>query len=93
MWKVFESKKTRKALQKLPIEILKKYEIWKQIVHLSGPRGLREMKGFHDEKLSGIWKKHRSSRLSKQYRVIYEVKADVIRVDVFDITAHDYRRK
>src|SRR5688500_15012781 len=28
---------------------------------ISGPRGLRAIKGFHDEALSGEWKRHRSS--------------------------------
>lgn len=35
---------------------------------LSGPPGLRLVKGFHDEALSGEWKGHRSSRLGIQYR-------------------------
>lgn len=59
---------------------------------LSGPQGLRVIKGFHDEALSGDWKGSRSSRLNEQWRVIYSVKADVITVQVVRVTPHDYRR-
>ncbi len=49
--------------------------------------------GFHDEALRGEWQGHRSSRLSEQYRIIYQVVAHEIRVHVIDLTAHDYRRR
>jgi addiction module RelE/StbE family toxin len=51
------------------------------------------IKGFNDESLSGEWKGHRSSRLGQQYRVIYRIERDEIRVEVVSLTAHDYRRK
>jgi addiction module RelE/StbE family toxin len=51
------------------------------------------IKGFHDESLKGEWKGYRSSRLGLQYRVIYEVYSEEVQVAVFDVTAHDYRRK
>ena len=82
-----------RILQKLPEEVLKRYEKWKDIVRISGPRGLREIKGFHDEPLKGDRKGQRSSRLSQQYRVIYEVVKEEVLVYVLDLTAHDYRRK
>lgn len=75
------------------MEVLAKYEKWKDIVKVSGPQGLRLIKGFHDEALRGEWKGHRSSRLSLQYRVIYKVEADRVEVLVVDVTPHDYRRK
>ena len=59
---------------------------------LSGPSGLRLIKGFHDEALGGDWKGHRSSRLNVQYRVIYRVLAEIQVFQVVSITAHDYRR-
>ena len=77
----------------MPQEILKRYEKWKDIVTISGPQGLRLIKGFHDEALRGEWKGHRSSRLGHQYRVIYRAVANEILVQVIDVTAHDYRRK
>lgn len=82
-----------KRLSRLPVEVLKRYEKWKDIVRISGPSGLRLVKGFHDEGLGGEWRGHRSSRLGHQYRVVYAVVADEIRVEVVDLTAHDYRRK
>ena len=59
---------------------------------MSGPPGLRLIKGFHDEALAGEWKGHRSSRLGDQWRVIYRVVADELLFQVASLTAHDYRR-
>ena len=93
MWDVFEHRRVVRQLQRLPLEILKRYEKWKDIIAVSGPRGLRLIRGFDDEALSGEWKNHRSSRLGQQYRVIYHVEKDIVRVEVVSVTAHDYRRK
>ena len=82
-----------RQLNKLPVDILKRYEKWKDIVALSGPQGLRVIRGFNDESLSGEWDGHRSSRLNQQYRVIYKIEKQQIRVDVVSVTPHDYRRK
>jgi len=93
MWEVYEHRGLGGRVPRLPIEIVKRYEKWKDIVRISGPAGLRLIKGFHDEALRGEWNGHRSSRLGLQYRVIYRVVAQEILVQVIDITAHDYRRK
>jgi addiction module RelE/StbE family toxin len=93
MWQVYEHRRVARRLSKLPDEILKRYEKWKDIVEVSGPEGLRLIRGFNDEALRGKWKGHRSSRLGLQYRVIYRVEADQLQVMVFELTAHDYRRK
>lgn len=93
MWQVLEKKGLRRTLVKLPLEVKKRYEKWKDIVQLSGPNGLRLIKGFHDEALSGKWKGHRSSRLGDKYRVIYLKEDDRLIVKVIDVAAHDYRRK
>jgi addiction module RelE/StbE family toxin len=77
----------------MPNQVLKRYEKWKDIVHLSGPAGLRLIRGFNDEPLRGEWKGHRYSRLGEQYGVIYKVESKRLRVMVIDLTAHDYRRK
>jgi len=92
MWEVYEHKNATKRLSKTPQEILKRYEKWKDIVEVSGPEGLKRIKGFHDEALEGKWNGHRSSRLNNQYRVIYKVEANRIVVLVMDVTPHDYRR-
>lgn len=78
---------------KVPTEILKRYEKWKDIASLSGPPGLRAIKGFRDEALSGKSDGHRSSRLNEQWRVIYRVVADALLVKVVRVTPHEYRRR
>lgn len=93
MWEIEEHRRVDKQLSgSVPIEVLKRYEKWKDIARLSGPPGLRLIKGFHDEALSGEWKDHRSSRLGLQWRVIYRVVANVLLIQVVQVTAHDYRR-
>ena len=93
MWRIEEHRRVDKQLSgSVPIEVLKRYEIWKDVARVSGPQGLRAIKGFHDEALSGEWKGHRSSLLGLQWRVIYQVDADVLLVQVVQVTAHDYRR-
>lgn len=93
MWELFEHRRVVRQLRKLPVEILKRYEKWKDIVAISGPQGLRLITGFHDEALSGEWQGHRSSRLGQQYRVLYRIEKEEIRIEVVAVTAHDYRRK
>jgi addiction module RelE/StbE family toxin len=92
MWSVYEHRRVTRQLSALPLEILKRYEKWKDIVLISGPPGLRNIKGFHDEELIGEWKGHRSSRLGLQYRVLYKILEGEVVVHVVSLTAHDYRR-
>ena len=75
-----------------PKKILQRYEKWKDIAMLSGPPELKAIKGFHDEALSGEWKGRRSSRLGRQWRVIYQVSASILLIQVVQVTPHDYRR-
>ena len=93
MWEIYEHRRARKQLDELHVEILKRYEKWKDVVRLSGPAGLRVIKGFRDESLKGDWRGHRSSRLNQQYRVIYRIDRGQVLVEVVDVAAHDYRRK
>ena len=93
MWEIFEHNALTRKLSKIPVEVLKRYEKWKDIVTISGPQGLRLIKGFHDEALKGKWQGSRSSRLGKQYRLIYKIEDKKLYVKVIDITPHDYRRK
>jgi len=92
MWRIEEHRRIDKQVSSAPIEILKRYEKWKDIASISGPPGLRLIKGFHDETLVGRWAGHRSSRLGEQWRVIYRVVAEEFAFQVASITAHDYRR-
>jgi addiction module RelE/StbE family toxin len=93
VWEIYEHRRAAARLARVPAEILKRYEKWKDIVTISGPSGLRLIKGFHDEALRGQWRGHRSSRLGLQYHLIYRVEANEVAVLVVDITAHDYRSR
>lgn len=94
MWQIEEHRRVDKQFSAaVPQEVLKRYEKWKDIAALSGPQGLRAIKGFHDEALLGAWKGHRSSRLGLQWRMIYRLAANVLLIQVVEVTPHDYRRR
>lgn len=93
MWSIYEHRRVAKQLSSMPLDVLKKYEKWKDIVYLSGPQALRQLTGLRDEALRGEWKGYRSSRLNLQYRVIYKVENEQVLVQVVNVTPHDYRRK
>ena len=92
MWRIEEHRRVEKQLDAVPGEILKRYEKWKDIAMISGPPGLRLIKGFHDEALRGEWRGYRSSRLGLQYHVIYRVIPEQSLFQVIHVTPHDYRR-
>ena len=93
MWQIYEKKTLEKIIRKIPSHVLKHYEIWKQLVEFAGPQGLRFVKGFHDEALKGSWEGYRSSRLTREWRVIYKVENKQYEVYVIDLNHHDYRSK
>lgn len=90
MWHILEHKNIGKTIRKIPVQVLKKYELWKDLVFRHGPQILKEFPGFNDEMLNGDRRGQRSSRLSMQYRVIYEVNGDIVTVYVLEITPHKY---
>jgi mRNA-degrading endonuclease RelE of RelBE toxin-antitoxin system len=90
MWRIREHRDIAKTCRRLPVAIVRKYELWKDIVFRHGPDKLREFPGFHDEKLKGKRAGQRSSRLSLQHRVIYTVERDIVTVFVLEITPHNY---
>ncbi len=90
MYTVLEHKDVIKVLRKAPLEIRKNYLAWKRIVELEGQQGLRLIKGFHDESLRGEWRGFRSSRLNRQWRVIYKVDQDRLIVYVMEVNPHTY---
>ena len=92
MWRIEEHRRVEKQVKTIPKEILKRYEKWKDIAAISGPPGLRLIKGFHDETLSGEWRGYRSSRIGLQWRAIYRIDTENLLFQVASITAHDYRR-
>ena len=90
MWHIREHHNLDKIIAKLPLQVVKKYELWKDIVFRHGPDKLSEFPGFHDEKLKGELGGQRSSRLNIQYRVIYSIEKEIVSVYVIDITPHKY---
>ena len=90
MWRIREHHKLGKVVQKLPLQVVKKFELWKNIVFRHGPDKLREFPGFHDEELKGDREGQRSSRLNIQYRIIYSIEKEAVTVYVIDITPHKY---
>ncbi|MGR3173125.1 MAG: type II toxin-antitoxin system RelE family toxin [Candidatus Scalindua sp.] len=90
MWVIKEHHDIKKICCKMPAAVVKKYELWKDIVYRHGPGKLRDFPGFNDEKLKGKRKGERSSRLSQQYRVIYSVERQIVTVFVLEITPHQY---
>ena len=92
MWQIYEHHRVARSIRRLPREVLERYEKWKDIVRVSGPEGLRSIRGFNDDALRGTWQGLRSSRLNLQYRVIYRIERDQVFVNVEKITPHDYRR-
>jgi len=90
MWRILETKELGKICKKLPSNLVKKYELWKNIVARHGPEKLKEFSGFNDETLKGQRLGQRSSRLNLQYRVIYSVEREIITVRVLEIIPHKY---
>jgi mRNA-degrading endonuclease RelE of RelBE toxin-antitoxin system len=90
MWSILEHRSIERTCTKLPVRVVRKYELWKDLVFRHGPDKLREFPGFQDEKLKGDRRGQRASRLSLQYRVIYKVQKEVVTVNVIDINAHKY---
>jgi hypothetical protein len=93
MWQVEEHHQVDQQLSgKVPTRTLKRYEIWKDIASLSGPPGLRAIRGFHDEATCEQWKEHRASRLGLHWRVIYRVLADALLIQVVQVTPNGDRK-
>lgn len=92
MWQILYHRQAVKRIKKLRPQIREKLDVWVEVATHEGPNGLKTFTGFNDEALSGDWKGFRSSRLSRQYRVIYSSDKDVLRILVVDVTAHDYKR-
>ncbi len=90
MWEILEHRSISGTCRKLPPQVVKKYELWKQIVTEHGPEKLAEFPGFNDEALKGDRKGQRSSRLNLQYRLIYTVEREIVTVYVLEITPHKY---
>jgi DNA-binding XRE family transcriptional regulator len=62
MWRIEEHRRVDKQASSLPRDILKRYEKWKDIAMLSGPPGLRLIKGFRSFRLGISIPRHLPNR-------------------------------
>lgn len=90
--RVWLTKFAEKQVKKLPKYIVAAYHTWVKTVELDGIWATRTLSGYHDEPLKGDRKGQRSVRLSKGYRVIYEIteSGNVILICVQEVNKHDY---
>lgn len=93
MWIVEISKSADKDLKRAPVQIRDAFDAWKNLIEQHGPLGIKAINGYWDHALKGEWAGARSSSLSAQWRVIYVVENQAIKILVLKITPHDYRRK
>ena len=93
MYKIETSKTADKALKKAPSEIRDYFDAWKNVIQFQGVAGVKSINGYRDHSLKGEWEGARSSSLNDQWRVIYIVLEKEVKVFVFEVTPHDYRRK
>lgn len=85
-----DDKKVLKTLNKLEKPVRAAYSAWKNILSNEGMEGLRNIKGFHFEKLKGNRKGQHSCRLNRGYRVIF-IKTDIsVIIEVLEVNKHEY---
>jgi len=87
---VLVSHDAAKTLARVPPQVKAKYTLWLSIATVSGPLGLRKIRGFGDEAFKGEWQGFRASRLSDQWRIIYRIEKDTVFVE--RVSPHDYRK-
>ena len=85
-------KSARKQLEKSPMQVQSKFNLWIASVMEIGVEEMRKFVGCHDEGLQGDRKGQRSIRLNNKWRAIYVIKNnDLIEfVEVQEITPHEY---
>lgn len=93
MWIVEIAKSAERELKKAPVEIRDSFDAWKNLIEQYGPFGVQRINGYWDHALKGEWKGARSSSLNAQWRVIYLIEGQSVKILVLKITPHDYRRK
>ena len=79
-----------KDLRKLPLHIKRKLYDWIKSIDEVGIFETRNQRGFRDEHLKGKRSGQRSIRLSRAYRVIYELDELEKTVVVLEVNKHEY---
>ncbi|MFH1223580.1 MAG: hypothetical protein V1647_04485 [Pseudomonadota bacterium] len=90
-WVVVEDKDVVKALKKVPLHIRSNYLYWKRLVMNEGLDKLIQVRGFNFEKLKGDRMGQYSSRLSRAYRIIFEIRNEELCVLVLEMNKHEYQ--
>ena len=89
-WVVIEHKDVVNALKKVPVHIRSNYLYWKKLVVNEGLDKLVGIRGFNFEKLRGDRAGQYSCRLSRGYRVIFEIRNEELCVLVLEMNKHEY---
>jgi mRNA-degrading endonuclease RelE of RelBE toxin-antitoxin system len=89
-WVVLESNDVAKTLDRVPRHIKAKYLYWKRRIKGNGIDDLARIRGFNFEKLKGTRTDQYSCRLSRGYRVIFEINDKELFVLVLEINKHEY---
>lgn len=87
------SKQARKDLARVPSYIAEKARLWIEEVREEGLRRTQANARWGDEGKQGKLKSVRAVRLSREYRLFYEVRQDEsIIVTVSEVNRHDYKK-
>lgn len=83
-----------KQLDAIPAHLVGSFYDWVRAVERDGMRSVRQLSGYHDEKLRGELAGLRSVRLTKAYRVLYFETTDGVThvAQVTRISKHDYTK-
>jgi proteic killer suppression protein len=86
------SKEVVRQLRRVPRHIVTKLLAWVDDVEARGLEEVRKVPGFNDHPLKGTLEGKRAIRLSRQWRAVYVVKAEmqVEFVLVEEVHPHDY---
>lgn len=94
MWRVRWDHRVEKQLDALPLHIVGSFHDWVRAVERDGMASVRQLHGYHDEKLKGVLAGLRSVRLTKAYRVLYRETMDGVThvAEVTRVSKHDYKK-
>lgn len=89
---VIVSKSAEKDLSRIPIHILKKFDVWVDMIMKKGLPAMQQQKGYRDHALHGNRKGQRSSSLTRSWRVIYSLdeEENILMVEVLEVNHHEY---
>jgi proteic killer suppression protein len=90
--RVWQTKFAEKQVSRLPKHIKAAFYFWVDSVELDGVYSTRTLPGYHDEPLKGDRKGHRSVRLSKAYRIVYEESeaGEITLIGILEVNKHEY---